>query len=89
MTFRFDSETGEAKGKFSIKILTGSEESIDEAYYYTIEQNVGDMVLSDYLTIEGKNYLNSTGEIELSNCKKITSNTELKNVLVFFKNMYL
>lgn len=89
MTFRFDSETGEAKGKFSVKILTDTEESINTADYYTIEQNVGDMVLSDYLTIEGKNYLNSTGEIELSNCKKITSNTELKNVLVFFKNMYL
>lgn len=89
MTFRFDSETGEAKGKFSVKILTDTEESINTADYHTIEQNVGDMVLSDYLIIEGRNYLNSTGNIELSNCKKITSNTELKNVLVFFKNMYL
>ena len=47
------------------------------------------MVCSDYLTIEGRNYLNSDGAIVPENCHIITSNESLTDVLVFYQNMYL
>ena len=89
MVFSINSKTGEATGTFSVKVLRTAATSINNASYQLVEENVGDMICSDYLTIEGRNYLNSDGEITLENCKKITSNENLTNVLVFFNNMYL
>ena len=80
VTFIINSKTGEAIGRF--KVYNGSE-------YKEIEQNVGDMIRSDYLIIEGRNYLNSDGGITENNCKVITSNEHLENVLIFYQNMYL
>lgn len=80
VTFIINSKTGEAIGRFTVN--TGSE-------YKEIEQNVGDMIRSDYLIIEGRNYLNSDGGITEDNCKVITSNEHLENVLIFYQNMYL
>lgn len=80
VTFIINSKTGEAIGIFTVN--TGSE-------YKEIEQNVGDMIRSDYLIIEGRNYLNSDGGITEDNCKVITSNEHLKDVLIFYQNMYL
>ena len=85
VTFIINSKTGEALGRFSINMST----DVTATNYQTIEQNVGDMIRSDYLTIEGRNYFNSDGEIDLENCKKIQSNESLTNVLVFFQNVYL
>ena len=83
MTFTFDSKTGEAIGDFWISVDSQNNKK-------NIQENVGDMVRSDYLTIEGRNYLNSNGEIDLNNCYKISSsNVSLENVLIFYKNMYL
>ena len=87
MTFTINSKTGEAIGNFTVR-MANSNGTIDNSSFTTIEQNVGDMVCSDYLTIEGRDYLNNF-EINLANCHKITSNESLTNVLVFFKNMYL
>lgn len=86
VTFIINSKTGEAIGKFII--ATGIDQN-DQVIYETIEQNVGDMVRSDYLIIEGRNYLNSNGEITTSNCKQISSNESLSNVLIYYQNMYL
>ena len=55
----------------------------------TITENVGDMVRSDYLTIEGRDYLDSSGRISTANCHEISSNETLTDVLVFYQNMYL
>ena len=75
-TFVINSKTGEAIGNFDLN-------------QGTITQNVGDMIRSNYLVIEGRNHLNSNGGISTENCKKISSNLELKKVLFFYKNMYL
>lgn len=89
MTFTFNSKTGEATGSFSIKVLQTATDTISNVDYQTKVENVGDMVCSDYLTIEGRNYLNSEGEIVPENCHIITSNESLTDVLVFYQNMYL
>ena len=78
--FTFNSQTGESVGKFNVKVNNT---------YQIVEENVGDMVRSNYLIIEGRDYLNSNGAITLENCHKITSNESLTDVLVFYKNMYL
>lgn len=89
MKFSINSKTGEAKGEFFVKVLEKATDTIGTAEVKLIKENVGDMICSDYLTIEGRNCLNSDGEITSSECKKISSNENLTNVLVFFNNMYL
>lgn len=89
MKFSINSKTGEAKGEFFVRVLEKVTDTIDNAGVKSVKENVGDMICSDYLTIEGRNYLNSDGEITPSECKKISSNENLTNVLVFFNNMYL
>ena len=86
ITFIIDSKTGEAIGEFQIQELSngGSVQLLR-----TVSENVGDMIRSKYLVIEGRDYLNSNGEIDLGNCHQITSNESLTDVLVFYKNMYL
>ena len=90
MTFVINSKTGEATGEFYIKKITSASQTITNITTFTKEEeNVGDMIISDYLIIEGRNYLNSNGEITLNECKKIFSNESLENVLILFENMYL
>ena len=86
ITFIINSKTGEAIGKFNINVSTNPLVNT----YQLVEENVGDMIRSNYLTIEGRNYLNSNGEIDPEqDCKIISTNEELSNVLIFFRNMYL
>lgn len=87
MTFTFNSKTGEAIMKTKVRVATDND--IENSVLVEIVENVGDMVCSDYLTIENRNFLNSNGKIDLANCKKISSDLELSNVLVFYRNMYL
>ena len=89
ITFTINSKTGEAKGSFWVKQLRTTADKVDNASFYEVDENVGDMIISNYLIIEGRNYLNSNGEISSSDCKEITSNEDLTDVLIFFKNMYL
>ena len=84
--FEINSKTGEAIGTFRVNTLAAGSNNNN---FITIKQNVGDMICSDYLTIKGRNYLNSNHKISVNNCHKITSNESLTDVLVFFKNMYL
>lgn len=89
MTFSFDSKNGEAIGNFNINV-DWVEQGNQKIYSSeNVQENVGDMVRSDYLTIERRNYLNSDGRIDLNNCHMISSNISLENILVFYKNMYL
>ena len=87
MTFTFNSKTGEAKMKTQVRVAKNN--NIEESILVNIEENVGDMVCSNYLTIENRNFLNSDGKIDLVDCKKISSDLKLSNVLVFYRNMYL
>jgi len=83
VTFIINSKTGEAIGDFTIKYRNDIENIEDK----TIKQNVGDMIRSDYLIIEGRDYLNENGEI--NQCHEITTNEELSNMLVLYENMFL
>ena len=83
VTFIINSKTGEAIGEFHIKVKN-SQGNIENL---SIKQNVGDMIRSNYLIIEGRDYLNENGEIV--QCHEITTNEELSNVLVFYENMFL
>lgn len=87
MVFTFNSKTGEAKMKTQVRVAINN--NIEESEIINIEENVGDMVCSKYLTIEGRNYLNEEGKITMNNCKEISSDLNLYNVLVFYQNMYL
>lgn len=89
MTFIINSKTGAATGKFFVKVLEGPSDSIDKSIFTEVEENVGDMIRSDYLFLDERNYLNSNGEIVLGNCYKITSNESLTNVLFLYEDMYL
>lgn len=89
MTFIINSKNGTATGKFFVKVLEGASDSIDKSTFTEIEENIGDMIRSDYLTLDERNYLNSNGEIVLENCYKITSNESLTNVLFLYEDMYL
>jgi len=83
VTFIINSKTGEAIGEFTIKYKNDIGNIEDKV----IKQNVGDMIRSDYLIIEGRDYLNENGEIE--KCHEITTNEELTDVLIFYENMFL
>lgn len=87
ITFIFNSKTGEAIGKFRIRVTTTG--LINSSQFIDIEQSVGDMVRSKYLLIEGRNYADSYGRIDKGQCKSITTDEDLTNVLILFKNMYL
>lgn len=91
MTFIFDSKTGEAIGTFNVATgwVKNGDGVITQYILEEIQENVGDMVRSDYLIIDERNYLNSEGEIDWNNCHEISSNISLSNVLIFYKNMYL
>lgn len=83
VTFIINSKTGEAIGEFHIKTRNaqGNLENL------SIKQNVGDMIRSDYLIIEGRDYFDENGEI--SKCHQITTNEELSNMLILYENMFL
>lgn len=88
-TFIFNSETGEAKGIFKYHT--------DENKLSTMEENVGDMLRSNYITIRDRNYPNEDGAIvgwtvahkEYSH--KISHNVAvpLSDISILYKNMYL
>lgn len=72
--FTFNSETGEAIGTFSVakeykeSRITDEEQVISiitvANEYEELEENIGDMVRSDYLIIKERNYPTSEGYIE-------------------------
>ena len=85
VTCKFDSKTGEAIAFYHIHNLEGNG-------YIDIEENVGDMVKSNYLIIDGRCYPNSKGWIQKWVCHSVTTDfpaaQPLKNLTINFKNMY-
>ena len=89
-TFSFDSKTGEAIGQFTVRVHTTNGEKNNDNYTFTIEENVGDMVRSEYLFIDERCEYDDEGQIPITNCLPITTNYfELSNVIISFKNEYL
>ncbi len=84
-TFIINSKTGEATGTFSVKYA----EKEDNESTIIIEENIGDMIRSDYLIIDYKNLLDDNGQLTDNNCIKIESNESLTNFLILYQNMYL
>lgn len=94
-TFTFNSKTGEAIGKFIIHVAdaqknNAANEQGYNVYIAEIEENVGDMICSDYLIIDTRNTL-LNGKIQIDNCTKISTDYEngLNNVQIIYQNMYL
>lgn len=89
-TFSFDSKTGEAIGQFTVRVHTTNGEKNNDDYTFAIEENVGDMVRSEYLFIDERCEYDDEGQIPITNCLPITTNySELSNVIISFKNEYL
>lgn len=83
-TFIINSKTGQATGIFTIKVFEENSEKTR-----IIEENVGDMIRSDYLIIDYKTLLDKAGQMVVDNCISITSNEQLDNFLILYQNMYL
>lgn len=89
-TFTFDSKTGEAVGEFTVRVHATNGEMDKDDYTFVIEENVGDMVRSEYMFIDQRCEYNDEGQIPIENCLPITTNyPELTNVIITFKNEYL
>ena len=95
ITCSFNSKNGEAKGKFNIRAADKSPEGISNEQIKDIvpeliEENIGDMVKSNYLIIDGRCYPNSAGYVTKRECKKIETDSpvDLTNFVITFKNMY-
>lgn len=83
--YYFDCKTGKATAIIPYIQLVG-----EGILIYTSEESVGDMVKSNYLIIEGKDYP-SNGYISTNNIHKITTDAEgvLSNFNIEYKYMYL
>lgn len=79
ITITIDSKTGEAKGRFTFRtpnidhVIPSSIENFSELETIILEENVEDMVRSDYLLIETRNSPNANGEITEAQSTKITT----------------
>ena len=104
-TFVFNSETGEATGTINIRLIISDIPENDAAWssygiVNEIKENVGDMVRSDYLIIEDKNYPDENGNIvswrNSNDTTKAYSHriyhdvtNGLQNLFIQYNNMYL
>lgn len=100
MTFTFNSETGEATGIFSYRQISTGNPS-DWQNYGTIlenqEEDVGDMLRSNYIIIRDRNYPTENGAIVSwevngkTQSHRIYHDVEvpLYNLSILYKNMYL
>ena len=80
--FTFDSKTGISTGEFNVQVVKNQESKAE-----IITENVGDMVLSNYLIINERNVLEN-GIIKTKNCTPITTNENLSNFSIVYDNMY-
>lgn len=86
--FKFNSQIGMSEGTFDIKDATADNNPI-----VTIQQNTGDMLRSQFITINTLNYPNENNYITDAQCTPISTDYPaqyggLTNVLVTYKNMY-
>lgn len=105
--FEFNSEIGKSTAKFLYRnienlssITTLEEYNAAEVVYNTIEEDVSDMLKSDYIIIKDRNHPNSNGDIVAwasttedtrTYCHKIEHDVQdrLLNLYIEYKNMYL
>ena len=97
ITCFFDSKHGTSTVTFKIREANINPknvtiQSIREISSVFKEQNAGDMVKSDYLIIEGRNYPSFNGYISKNECHILKTDflesNPLTNLLVTFQNMY-
>ena len=100
-TFTFDTKTGEAIGTFQVRVLKSevdpSTEWTQSTVYTeiseitTVVENVGDMVKSDYLVVEGESYFNTNGMVTTNEAVPFLTNYEngLQNFSIDYKYTYL
>ena len=96
LTVSFNSQTGEAKGIASYRVF--DDEQNDFIFKENIEEDVGDMLRSNYIIIRDRNYPNENGRISAwaSSHKEYShriyhdmEGTPLNNFSIEYKNMYL
>ena len=105
VTFSFNSETGEALGTFSYRTVTSNATANTTWSTFGTElenqvEDVGDMLKSNYIIIQDRNYPTSQGKIQ--NWASTNDTTKqyshrilhnisggLTNVQILYKNMYL
>jgi len=87
--YEFNSKTGKATAKIPLCL------QYNKSTATKLEENVGDMVKSDYLIIEGKNYPNNDGYVVKRTTKngnetyQVYADIALYNVDILYKYMYL
>ncbi len=91
VSFVFNSETGKALGTFKYRLVSSPQN------FTTVEEDVGDMLRSNYIIIRDRNYATNDGQIVAWNSAhpeyshKIYHNVNgiMTNLQVLYKNMYL
>ena len=81
-TFSIDSSNGEVKVSYTVS-------SYDSSSTTLIIENSGNMIKSKYLFIDERTIPDSEGMINASNCLSVITNTEISNLLIEYKYMYL
>lgn len=108
VTFSFNSATGESKGIFRHRIISGTFPDFTESgdwlsYNHTnltnITEDVGDMLKSNYIILQDRNYPTSDGKVlkwenkpsklRNSHMFKHDCDVSLSNISILYKNMYL
>ena len=85
LNYTINSKTGKVTSSGKIKIITNNDLTGKEE---TIIENAGNMIKSNYLTIEAYE-LPKNGIITATNCASITTNSLLNNLQINYKYMYL
>lgn len=85
LNYIINSKTGKVTSSGKIKIITNNDLTGKEE---TIIENAGNMIKSNYLTIEAYE-LPKNGLITATNCASITTNSLLNNLQINYKYMYL
>ena len=89
----FDSEGGQATMRLGVYILDPSGNITDGRLPISdeivIEENVGDMVRSEYIILEERTLPNENNLITHNECLKLSANCTLTNFKIDYKYMYL
>ena len=95
VTVEFNCKTGETTGTFKIRVIDNNSSinintDFSKFSLITVVENIGDMVKSDYLVIEGRDYPNLDGFITNSECHSITTNysSGLYDLSIIYKVLY-
>ena len=84
-SFKINNQTGEVVFSGKVNLYFNP----DQAQYQTITENAGNMIKSNYLTIDTRCLPNEKGQIDRQSTLEVKTNTELRNLKINYKNMYL